>query len=253
MNVRPSILAIASGLLLALYGFAQSNPASKPPKLPYQTASPNASSGPANQRTPGEQPVNALQAPLTTGGPKPDADATGSPAKKDDSPWTISLVVSILSLAVSGYTAFYLFGKNYELNRAIAERTVTIEAQKLLLEINKQFVSCPDLFAIYDDYPGRHDLLVSEPKLLPKLRAIAYMHLNVFEIVFAVLPRGTSRKTWVKYFEDSLNRCSLLHDELNVNPEIYHADLIAAYISWRNSHPAGTTRIIQGQEQTPST
>jgi hypothetical protein len=195
------------------YAFAQGNSAPNPPKLTGQPA----------------------QAPITTGGAKP-------PAKTDESNGTLPLVVSILSLAVSGYTAFYLYGKNYELSKVIAERTVTIEAQTLLLEINKQFVACPDLFAIYDDYPGRANLLAGEPKLLAKLRAMAYMHLNVFEIVFAVLPGGTSRKTWVKYFEDSLNRCSIIQEELDANPEIYHADLMAAYRSWRCSHPAAANR-----------
>jgi hypothetical protein len=74
---------------------------------------------------------------------------------------------------------------------------------------------------------------------LPRLKALGYLKLNVFEIVFAVLPRGKAHVVWAAYFEDSLKRCSILRDELSHQPEIYHAGLIAAYKKWRSGEDTG--------------
>jgi hypothetical protein len=42
------------------------------------------------------------------------------------------------------------------------------------------------------------------------------MLLNVFEIVYAKMPEGEERKIWVKYFEDTLNRCPVTADLLDL-------------------------------------
>ena len=134
--------------------------------------------------------------------------------------------VSIIAASVS----FLYFWKNRKLSKEIADRTVTIEAQKFLLEVNKQYVSDPRLFAIYDEYPKRDELFKKEPDVLEKVKALGYLKLNVFEIVYSVLPEGGA---WQAYFEDSLEKCSLLRQELTDQETIYDKNLVAAYKRWK--------------------
>jgi hypothetical protein len=138
-----------------------------------------------------------------------------------------STTVSIIALGLS----FLYFWRNRKLSKEIADRTVTIEAQKLLLEVNKQYVSDPRLFAIYDGYPKRDELFKKEPDVLEKVKALGYMKLNVFEVVYSVLPEGGA---WQAYFEDSLEKCSLLRQELTEQKKIYDNNLVAAYERWKN-------------------
>jgi hypothetical protein len=138
---------------------------------------------------------------------------------------TVAAVVSLLGAATSALYA----RKSALQNRQIADRTVTVEAQKLLLEINKQYISDPNLFAIYDDHPGRDQLLKNDPKFLEKIKAMGYLKLNVFEVIFEVLPNLNAYPAWAAYFEDSIRRCSVLRDELSGSPHIYNSNLIAEY------------------------
>src|SRR5882762_5659163 len=100
--------------------------------------------------------------------------------------WTLVFagVSAGVSLIGAGLSIWYL-RKNVKLSKQIADRTVTVESQKLLLEINKQYLSNPALFAIYNDHPGREKLLKDCPALADKIKALGYLKLNVFEIVFA--------------------------------------------------------------------
>ena len=157
--------------------------------------------------------------------------------------WT--LVVAGISAVVSlsgaiGSLVYFL--RNAKLNKQIADRTVTVESQKLLLEINKQYLSCPELFAIYKDYPRRDELLKADAKLPEKVKALGYLKLNVFEIVFAVLPtKGSSYMAWEAYFEDSLNRCPVLAEELSAQRTIYGSHLLAAFDRWFKKQPKTPT------------
>lgn len=147
-------------------------------------------------------------------------------------------ILALIPAAVSLFGAFVAivyYYKNLKLSQHVADRTVTVEAQKLLLEVNKQFVSDPDLLAIYDDHPNRETLLRDKLGLREKIEALGYMNLNVFEIVFAVLPMGSQATTWVSYFQDSLKRCAVIRDELDRRPEIYDPSLIAQYRRWQTS------------------
>jgi cell division protein FtsL len=225
----------------SLCALTQSNPTQNPPRNSGQKTASNTVEPPAPERTPPkDQFSKAMQAPVEKQTPGAATPREGADESLKTMISMLSVLVAVLSLAVSASTAVYVYRKNYQLNTTIAERTVTIEAQKLLLEINKQFISDPDLFAIYDDNPGRRELLNSKPQYVEKLKALGYMNLNVFEIVFTVLGRGTSRKTWDAYFEDTIRRCSILQEELNKNTAIYHPELIAAYRSWQSSHGGRT-------------
>ena len=151
---------------------------------------------------------------------------------------TIFSAIIALLAAVSS-AAFFWF--NRRLSQHIADRTVVIESHKLLLEINKQFVSDPRLLAIYDNHPDREAHLNKDPSLLEKIRALGYQKLNVFEIVFAVWPDDRPYGSWIAYFEDTLNKCSVIRDELNENTKLYDARLLAEYEKWKNKRATQET------------
>jgi hypothetical protein len=119
----------------------------------------------------------------------------------------------------------------YMLNRETAFRSATIEAQKMLLEINKQYVANPKLLHLEGEDIGSLD--PTDTAFKAQLKAMVYLKLNVFEVIFAVLPAGTERDTWIKFFEWSLNKSAVLADELVKNRDIYHAALIDAYDVWK--------------------
>jgi len=164
-----------------------------------------------------------------------------------------SAVVAVIALIVS----VAVYRKTSELSKKIADRTVTIEAQKLLLEINKVLVSDPRLFALYQQSDQIHksiteieeelnstanaDLLKAvgiaqaDTNLAGKLAALGFMQLNVFEIVFAQMPRDVDEyQTWKNYFEDTLGRCPTVKKllELKEAKAIYHKDLMKSFEDW---------------------
>jgi hypothetical protein len=145
-----------------------------------------------------------------------------------DKPTSIEKYLPVLVSSIAASLSFIFFNKNRELNKQIADRTVTVEAQKLLVEINKQYITCPNLFAIYDDYPKREELL-RDAELSEKVKALGFLKLNVFELVYAVLPQGGA---WQAFFEDSLAHCSVLRDELGKHSRIYDKNLVRAYENW---------------------
>ena len=151
---------------------------------------------------------------------------------------TIFSAIIALLAAVSS-AAFFWF--NRRLSQYIADRTVVIESHKLLLEINKQFVSDPRLLAIYDNHPDREAHLNKDPGLLEKIRALGYQKLNVFEIVFAAWPDDRPYGSWIAYFEDTLDKCSVVRDELNENTKLYDARLLAEYEKWKTKRATQET------------
>ena len=158
--------------------------------------------------------------------------------------WTQGIPSAIVSvLAAMG--SLYYFYKNRELSSEIADRTVSFEAQKLLLEINKQFIADPSLFAIYDDNSDNKKALENDPELKAKVESLGYMKLNVFEIVFARLPDDSRDKGWKGYFLDSLDRCSVLAEELKISEAIYHPRLIEAYQAWAKDKPGRDRRAAE--------
>jgi hypothetical protein len=63
----------------------------------------------------------------------------------------------IAGISAAGVSAFVAI-LGYLLNREVAIRTATIEAQKMLLEINKQYVTKPELLLVEGEYAGSVDL-----------------------------------------------------------------------------------------------
>jgi hypothetical protein len=177
----------------------------------------------------------SVEKPIDTKGqPLPDHRDGGQSSEdqpKKQSIWTQGVLGAIVSL-LGALGSLVYFCKTSRLSRHNADRTVTFEAQKLLVEINKQFIADPSLFAIYDDNPENKKALERYPKLKAKVEALGYMKLNVYEIVFAKLPDDSREGSWKGYFLDSLDRCSVLAEELEVSQPIYHPNLIHAYKEW---------------------
>ncbi len=160
---------------------------------------------------------------------------------------------ALVALAGTAFAVFYYY-RTLELSERIADRAVTVEAQKLLLEINKALVTDPRLFSIYREGDELHVLIakyatgknsqlsIDGPAIsdLPgKVVAFGCMLINVFEIVFAQLPKGPEHLTWQAYFEDSLNRCPVICDLLQLREadKIYHQNLMAAFRLWKEKNP----------------
>ena len=129
----------------------------------------------------------------------------------------------------------------YILNRSTAYRTATIEAQKLLVEINKQYIADPKLLIIEERYDGSR---IADENFAAKLKTMAYLKLNVFEVIFAALPYGRVRNTWKAYFKESLDKCSILGDELEEHGRIYHRGLMRAYRKWKKESGGNTKRAV---------
>jgi hypothetical protein len=155
---------------------------------------------------------------------------------KPDSVAAIFSAVAALASACAAIVAYRFskssFQQTVKLTTQIADRSVSFEAQTLLLEINKQFIADPSLFAIYDDSVNNSHALEISPKLKAKVEALGHMKLNVFEIVFAKL--DPPNEAWTNYFKDSMARCSVLRDELDRYPEIYNKKLRNAYEEWKD-------------------
>jgi hypothetical protein len=143
--------------------------------------------------------------------------------------------VSVLSAILSAV----LFWKNFRLSRRLSDRSTTIEGHKLLLELDKQLISDPRLWALFDDHPvaGAIKNELADPLLAGKLEAFAYMTLNVFEILLAVHPgvndaRGDREyDTWCRFFNDTLTKASVLRRMLE-DPAVrslYGAELLAEH------------------------
>jgi len=145
--------------------------------------------------------------------------------------WTQGLPSATVAALAAAASIIYFY-RTLRLSRSVADRTVTFEAQKLLVEINKQFIADPSLFAIYDDNAENKKALDNDPKLKAKVAALGYMKLNVYEIVFSKLPNDSRDGAWKAYFLDSLDRCTVLGEELQGSRAIYHPKLIEAYDEW---------------------
>jgi hypothetical protein len=187
---------------------------------------------------------SASQLPETAGGPQTHA----SQSPKSSAIWTQGIPGAIVSI-LAAIGSLYYFYKNRDLSRDIADRTVTFEAQKLLVEINKQFIADPSLFAIYDDNLENKKALENDPKLKAKVDALGYMKLNVYEIVFSKLPDDPREGSWRAYFIDSLDRCSVLAEELKVSRGIYDPKLLKAYDDWVEDVPGRERRAAVRKEK----
>jgi hypothetical protein len=146
--------------------------------------------------------------------------------------WTTGISAAGVSAVITSLTFMF--------NRQVAFRSATIEAQKMLLEINKQYMANPKLLCLEGENVAVVDQ--TDTTFNAQLKAMAYLKLNVFELIFAVLPGGPERETWVRYFDRSLTNSPFLADELVKNQEVYHAALMKAYNIWNSKRVGSADR-----------
>jgi hypothetical protein len=142
----------------------------------------------------------------------------------------VSSVAALLSLI------FFLL--NWRLAWRLANRGIYVEGQKLLVEICKQLMDDPKLWAIYDD--SRLPELVDNAEFQGKLRGFAHLHLNMFEIMFLEAPRrGIIRENqsdvWVRYFNNTLSNSTLLREVLEepASKGIWSKRMLRIYEKWK--------------------
>lgn len=216
----------------------------------------HAKAAPQNPTAPALQKSDRQTTAPPSGGSNPLVKANDSPAGKKADPAAnttgeanpaTSTLFKVLSLSALSALAtligvtvtIVLYFKVKGLNTQWADRTVKIEAQKLLLEVNKQYAANPDLWAVYD---ANFDKLPMERqtdrKLQDALRAVAFMKLNIFEIVFSVHPSGPEQTAWKGFFKDSLEQCTLVRRMLNDYKNLYNPNLLKIYEEFKKGLPA---------------
>jgi hypothetical protein len=94
-------------------------------------------------------------------------------------PEIVSLSFSIISLVVAAVVAL----QTYRLSRYQLHIASRHEFLKLLIDIDKELIRDPMLWAHYDNHPLAK-LLTDDPVQAAKLEAFAYLKLNLFNMVF---------------------------------------------------------------------
>src|SRR5581483_7606523 len=129
----------------------------------------------------------------------------------------------------------------------------------MLLEINRQLISDPCLWSIYDDHPVRATNAFATWRAgdlsKAKLEAFAYLKLNMFEVVLVEIPnpgpqeRPNVSNVWLNFFHDSLARSSTLRGILERPdaPRLYNRVLLALYSHWKDPKPK-----LAAQVETPA-
>ncbi len=159
----------------------------------------------------------------------------------------IGPLISMVGAALS-VTCFWL---SFRLSKRMAQRSLYLEAQKMLLEINRQLIADPWLWSIYDDHPVRTDpdfdaKCAKSGLFNAKLQAFAYLKLNMFEVILAEVPEPAQQgqrnpsNVWLDFFHYSLAGSSVIRGilERSETPQLYNPVLVALYQEWKNSATA---------------
>lgn len=134
----------------------------------------------------------------------------------------VSITISIISLAVATFAAYKTYVFNHLQFRLINRN----EFQKIYIEIDKELIREPCLWAIYDSHPiakKEYNDLIEKARL----EAFVYMHLNMFELAFIFFHESkgitkAEKKTWQGWDEGLKDfiRDSSLAREIISQPEI---------------------------------
>ena len=137
-------------------------------------------------------------------------------------PWA-SPAVSAIAAALS----CYFFWRN----RTLSDRSVKIEAQKLLLEFNRQLIADPKLWAIYDAEGEAFKDQLTDKEFQLKLRAIGNLVINMFDLKLSQLPKGPERDAWHGYFKDTITRSQILRKILTDHEgrDVYTPELLESW------------------------
>jgi hypothetical protein len=156
----------------------------------------------------------------------------------------------LVSMGAAALSALCLW-LNFRLSRRMADRSLNLEAQKMLLEINRQLISDPWLWSIYDDHPVRTDPEFGRKcgrsgLFQAKLQAFAYLKLNMFEVILAEVPEPArhglrnASNVWLAFFHYTIAKSSAIRDILE-RPDaaqLYNPVLIGLYEEWKKAAAA---------------
>lgn len=121
------------------------------------------------------------------------------------------------------------------------------EGQKFVLEIDRQLLSDPHLWGLFDG----DDQALPDPDpnfsfagqlFQAKLRAFAYLHLNMFEVILTEASEPSTRgramsRVWLAYFRDTVSRSGIVRRILDQNPQLWNPALIKLYKEWKKTQP----------------
>jgi hypothetical protein len=150
-------------------------------------------------------------------------------------------LVSMLAAAISAV----FFVLSFRLSRKMADRSEHMEAQKLLLEVNRQLIADPRLWGLYDDHPVRKDgsFDLDSPLFVAKLEAFAYFKLNMFEIILVHAETTRSKRkraasnSWHDFYIYSIAHSSMTRSILD-RPDsvhVYNPVLMKLYTDWKST------------------
>jgi len=153
-------------------------------------------------------------------------------------------LVSMFAACIS----IWFFVLSRRLSRRMADRSLNLEAHKMLLDVNRQLIADPRLWVFYDDHPICNDRELNDNSLQfrAKLEAFAYLQLNMFEIVLLEVPEpstGEDRNpssVWCDFYFDTLSRSSVMRSILERpnSARIYNTVLLTLYDQWKTGAAA---------------
>jgi hypothetical protein len=149
-------------------------------------------------------------------------------------------IVSAIAALLSAAFAW----KSAQAAKAAANRSIYVDGQKFLIEVCKQLVAEPVLWCLYDDSPLRNEAIydANDPLQQAKLRAFAYLHLNMFEIIVNEVPkpsrwkwRRNASNVWYDYLHDTLDRSTMTRGILDepTAEKIWSKALHKEYGRWK--------------------
>lgn len=160
-------------------------------------------------------------------------------------------VIGPLISTVAAALSVVCFWLNFRLSKRMADRSLNLEAQKMLLEINRRLISDPWLWSIYDDHPVRTDPdfdgnCGKSGLFQAKLQAFAYLKLNMFEVILAEAPepaqqgRRNASNVWLDFFHYTIANSSVIRGilERSDTSQLYNPVLIGLYEEWKNAATA---------------
>jgi hypothetical protein len=132
-------------------------------------------------------------------------------------PETLSLCISIISLLVAIFAARY----SYQLGARQVHLAARHDFLKQLLEVDKELIRDPSLWALYDNHPMAK-LRTGDPAHEGRLEAFAYLKFNIYNMVFVYAREMSAssladRELFECYdhlFRDSLTTSALMRNIL---------------------------------------
>ena len=146
----------------------------------------------------------------------------------------LTITISGLSLIVSVIVGYKMFALGLR-QLKLANR---LELQKMLLELNKEFLRDPSLCAYRDLYRSRLNIETITDEHRDRIETILHMLLNLLELVFIYFSPNKSMtkvdkrewEIWQNYFRNTLQDSSFLRTMLQDDAVMKEYDL--DFINW---------------------